>query len=95
LFILINACCDIDEMVVLSKFHQWPKPLECVRGYTRLILESGLYLGVISVEDDISLPLFFHVAGVPQHTKIHGQWFKGLDVREGRTFWHIPSDEHY
>jgi hypothetical protein len=50
---LISACCDIDEMVVHAEFHQWSKPMECVWGYTRLKLDNGLRLVVISVEDGI------------------------------------------
>ena len=80
-------------MVVCIEFHQGSKPVECVRGYTRLGLDSGLQLGVISVEDGILLPLLVHVTGVPQRTKPRGQWFKGIDVREGRTFRHIPGNE--
>jgi hypothetical protein len=50
---LINVCCDIDEMVVHIEFHQGSKPVESVRGYTRLILDSGLQLVVRGVKDDI------------------------------------------
>jgi hypothetical protein len=42
---------DIDELAVRIEFHQGSKPVECVRGYTRLGMDSGLQLGVISVED--------------------------------------------
>jgi hypothetical protein len=97
---LINAHYDIDEMAVCIEFHQGSKPVECVQGYTRLRMDSGLQLGVISVEYGILLPLLVHVVGllvhvvgVPQCTKLRSQWFKGLDVQEGRTFQHLPCDE--
>jgi hypothetical protein len=62
---LIIACCDIDEMMVYVEFHQGPKPMESVWGYMRHILDGYLQLVVISVEDNILLPLLVHVIRVP------------------------------
>jgi hypothetical protein len=68
--------------------------MECVRGYVRFKMASGLQLVVIGVEDNILFPLLVHVTGVPQRTELHDQWFKGFDVREGHTFRHLPCDEN-
>jgi hypothetical protein len=38
-------------------------------------------LSVVCMEDDIGLPLFVHVTGVPQRTELHGQSFEGFDLR--------------
>jgi hypothetical protein len=39
-------------------------------------------LSVVRMEDDIGLPLFVHVAGVPQRTELRGQRFEGFDLLE-------------
>jgi len=54
--------------------------MKCVRCDAQCRLDGILQLSVVSVEDDIGLTLLVHVAGVPQRTKIHGQWFKGFDL---------------
>jgi hypothetical protein len=91
---LIDMRCDIDKMAVCVEFHQGSKLVECVQGYMRLRMDSGLQLGVISVEDEILFPLLVHVIGVPQCIELRSQWFKGLNVWEGRTFQHLPCNEH-
>jgi hypothetical protein len=37
-------------------------------------------LSVVCMEDDIGLPLFFHVTGVPQRRELHDQGFEGFDL---------------
>ena len=45
------------------------------------------------MEDDIGLPLFVHVARVPQHTELHDQWFEGFDLQKSGSLGQFPSDE--
>jgi hypothetical protein len=70
--ILINARCDVDEVVVRDEFHQWPKSVKCVQGDTRHILDCDIQLVVIILEDGIGLPLLVHVTGIPQRIELHG-----------------------
>jgi hypothetical protein len=67
--------------------------MEGIRGHLRLGLDGLFQLVVISMEDDIGFPLLVHIIRVPQGTKLHGQRFEGLNVGEGRTFWHFPCNE--
>ena len=91
---LICACCDVGEVTICVEFHQRSKPMKRVGCNAWCILNDIPQLNVVCMEDGIGLPLFVHVVGVPQRTELCGQWFKGLDVREGRTFQHLPCDEH-
>jgi hypothetical protein len=50
-------------------------------------------LSVVRMEDDIGLPLFVHVAGVPQRTELHGQGFEGFDLRKRGSLGQFPRDE--
>ena len=77
---LISVHCDIGEVAVCAKFDQRYKPMKCVWCEARCILDCILQLFLISVEDDIGLPLLVHVAGVPQRTKLRNQWFEGFDL---------------
>jgi hypothetical protein len=45
------------------------------------------------VEHHIGLPLFFHVAQIPESSELCGQWFGWLNFKEGRSFQHLPSNE--
>jgi hypothetical protein len=45
------------------------------------------------MEDGIGLPLFVHVAGVPQCTELRGQWFEGFDLWKSGSLGQFPSDE--
>jgi hypothetical protein len=85
--VLINAHCDIGEVAVHAEFYQRSKPMKCVWGEVQCRLDCILQLVVIGMEDGIRLPLLVHVTRVPQRTKIHGQWFKGFDLRKSGTFW--------
>jgi hypothetical protein len=84
--VLINACCDIGEVAVHIEFCQRSKPMKCVLGEERCRLDCILQLVVIGMEDNIGLPLLVHVAGVPQRIELHGQCFKGFDLRKSGTF---------
>jgi hypothetical protein len=70
--VLIRARCDIGEVTVYAEFHQRSKPMKCVGCDAWCRLDCILQLIVISVEDDIGLPLLVHVAGVPQRTELRG-----------------------
>jgi hypothetical protein len=74
---LINARCNVGEVVVHAELHQGSKPVKCVRGDARCRLDYDLQLVIVCMEDDIALPLFSHVVGIPQRTEIRGQWFEG------------------
>ena len=52
-----------------------------------------LQLSVVSVEDDIGLPLFVHVTGVPQRTKLRGQGFEGFYLWKCGSLTKFPRDE--
>jgi hypothetical protein len=90
---LVSARCDIDKMVVLVEFHQGSKPVKCVWAYAMCGLYRYLQLVIIHVEHEILLPLIVHVIGVPQCIELRDHGFKWLDVREGRSFRHIPCDK--
>jgi hypothetical protein len=70
--VLISARYDIGEVDVRAEFYQRYKPMKCVLGEARCRLDFILQLVVISVEDDIELPLLVHVTGVPQCTELRG-----------------------
>ena len=67
--------------------------MKCVGCDAWCRLNGILQLSAISVEYDIGLPLFFHVAGVPQHTKLHSQGFEGFDLRKRGSLGKFPCDE--
>jgi hypothetical protein len=46
------------------------------------ILNGIPQLSVVRMEDDIGLPLFVHVIGVPQRTKLRDQGFEGFDLQK-------------
>lgn len=45
------------------------------------------------MEDDIGLPLFVHVVGVPQRTELRGQEFEVFDLRKRGSLGQFPRDE--
>ena len=45
------------------------------------------------MEDDIGLPLFVHVVGVPQCTELRGQGFDGFDLQKHGSLGQFPRDE--
>jgi hypothetical protein len=47
------------------------------------------------VEYHVRLPLFSHIARVPEHGELHSEWLEWLNVWEGRTFRHLPSSKCY
>ena len=63
---LISTHCNVGEVVVHAELHQGSKPVKCVQGDAWCRLDCDLQLVVIGMEDDIGLPLIFHVAGMPQ-----------------------------
>ena len=67
--------------------------MEGIRGHPGLRLDGLFQLVVVSMEDNIGLPLLVHIIRVPQGTKLHGQRFEGIDVGEGHTFQHFPCNE--
>jgi hypothetical protein len=72
LFMLINARCNVGEVAVCIEIHQGSKPVKCVQDDAWCRLDCDLQLVLVGVEYDIALPLFSHVAGIPQCTKLHG-----------------------
>jgi hypothetical protein len=46
------------------------------------------------VKDCIRLPLFSHIARVPERGELRSKWLEWLNVWEGRTFWHLPRNKH-
>jgi hypothetical protein len=48
---------------------------------------------VVHMEDGIGLPLFVHVSGVPQCTKLCGQGFEGFDLQKHGSLGQFPCDE--
>jgi hypothetical protein len=80
--VLIYVRCDVGEVTIYTEFHQRSKPMKRVGCDAWCRLNGILQLSVVSVEDDIRLPLFVHVTEVPQRTELRGQWFEGFDLRE-------------
>jgi hypothetical protein len=66
--------------------------VEGIRGHPRFGLDGLFQLVVVSMEDDIGLPLLVHIIRVPQGTKLCIQRFEGIDVGESHTFWHFPCN---
>jgi hypothetical protein len=91
--VLIWALCDVGEVTIYVEFHQRSKPMKCFGCNERCRLNGILQLSVVSVEDNIGLPLFVHVAGVPQCTEICSQWFKGFDLWKRGSLRQFPRDE--
>ena len=83
---LINARCNVGEVAVHAELHKGSKLAKCVRGDARCRLDCDLQLVVVGVEDDIALPLFAHVVGIPQRTELRVQWFKRLYIWESGSF---------
>jgi hypothetical protein len=73
---------DVGEVTICVEFHQRLKPMKSVGCNAWCILNGIPQLSVVHMEDGIGLPLFFHVAGVPQCTDLHGQRFEGFDLRK-------------
>jgi hypothetical protein len=55
--------------------------------------DGSLQLKVICVKNNVRLPLFAHISRVPEHGELHIKQLEWLDVQEGRTFWHFPSNK--
>jgi hypothetical protein len=85
--VLISVHCDIGEVAVHAKFYQRSKPMKCVLGEVWCRQDCILQLVVISMEDDIGLPLLVHVAGVPQRIELQDQWFEGFNLGKSGTLW--------
>ena len=90
---LICTRCDVGEVTVYAEFHQRSKPMKRVGCDAWCRLNGILQLSVVRMEDDIGLPLFVHVTGVPQHTELRSQWFEGFDLQKSGSLEQFPSDE--
>jgi hypothetical protein len=91
--VLIYMCCDVGEVIICVEFHQRSKTMKRVGCDAQCRLNGIIQLSVVSMEDDIGPTLFVHVIGVPQHTKLHGQWFEGFGLQESGSLGQFPSDE--
>jgi hypothetical protein len=80
--VLICTRCDVGEVTICAEFHQRYKPMKCVWCDAQYRLNGILQLSVLIMEYKIRLPLFVHVARVPQRTELCDQWFEGFDLRE-------------
>jgi hypothetical protein len=85
LFFLISTHCDIGEVVFCVECDQRSKPMKCVWCDVRHRLDFILQLILISMEDDIGLPLLVHVTRVPQRIELHGQWFEAFYIQKSGT----------
>jgi hypothetical protein len=93
LFVLICVCCDVGEITICTEFHQRLKPMKGVRCNAWCRLNGIPQMSVVCMEDDIRLPLFVHVVGVPQCTELRGQGFDGFDLQKHGSLGKFPCDE--
>jgi hypothetical protein len=84
---------DIYEMSVCAELCEWFESIKCIRRHAREGFNGPLQLQVIGVKYDIGLPFLWHVIQILEGSEPRGQWFRQLDFREGRSLWHLPSDE--
>jgi hypothetical protein len=80
LFVLVYVHRDVGEVTICAEFHQRSKPMKSIGCNAWCRLNGIPQLSVVCMEDDIGLPLFVHVTGVPHRTKLCGQRFKGFDL---------------
>jgi hypothetical protein len=50
--------CDVGEVMICAEFHQWSKPMKHVGCDVWCRLNGIIQLSLVSMEDDIGLPLF-------------------------------------
>jgi hypothetical protein len=67
----VYACSDINKMLVCMELHKGPEPIQGVRRHIRERINSPLQLQVVGVEHYIRLPLFPHIAQIPEHGELH------------------------
>jgi hypothetical protein len=45
------------------------------------------------MKNSVQLPLFVHITRVPQGSELRNKCLEGFNVREGRTFRHLPDNK--
>jgi hypothetical protein len=83
---LISMHGDINEVSIYMELHEGSEPMQGVWHHARDSFDSPLQLEIICMKYYVRLPLFSHIAQVPEHGELHIKRLKRLNVQEVRTF---------
>jgi hypothetical protein len=92
---LVCTRSDINEVSICVELHERSELVQGVRRHARDNPDIPLQLEIVRVEYCVRLPLFSHIARVLECGELCSERFEWFNVREGRTFRHLPSSKRY